>query len=461
MKLLTFLLLLRAAREEFHQVDCALCCCFLYGSLDPSSVFRRRLRCRLLNGFAVCLRRLHRLLFGAAALILSMSSYIWGEAEGRGGEQSYLSVFVAVTELSMSKARPAATVNSVLRILNTHTHREMHTHTEMQRRRDTHSKKQTNKQTNMERSQVKTAQVQPARPTVWERDGRGRGESQADEDTPAMASLGGDADAAAAAAWPHVLACSLLSLFLAFSLSLSRFVALLSPLWHAASPYWAHNGAKIALLFAQLSLPECVCVCLCVCMCMCAAFYAAKFMSLAAALMTTQRPIDRHRRPKCDQAKTANKYGRKKSHTHKVTHTHLPSRERSFKEKCNLQLATRFAVLRFAATLFRKMLIDCAWQTHKSSLGQHRHTHCHSATHLVKHPLSLHTSSSFFCLPFSFYLLFLPSASTHWVSATINLLSRAWLPAWTALIGLAVLGQCHAHTGDKRPPSFALWPQCK
>lgn len=83
MKLLTFLLLLRAAREEFHQVDCAHCCCFLYGSPDPSSVLRRlssvvrrRSRCRLLNGFAVCLRRLHRLLFGAAALILSMSSYV-------------------------------------------------------------------------------------------------------------------------------------------------------------------------------------------------------------------------------------------------------------------------------------------------------------------------------------------------------------------------------------------------
>lgn len=87
---------------------------------------------------------------------------------------------------------------------------------------------------------------------------------QADEDTPAMASLGGDADAAAAAAaWPHVLACSLLSL----SLSLS--VALLSPLWHAASPYWAHNGAKIALLFAQRSLLECVCLCVSFYVCVC------------------------------------------------------------------------------------------------------------------------------------------------------------------------------------------------
>lgn len=69
---------------------------------------------------------------------------------GKGGEQSYLSVFVAVAELSMSKARPAATVNSVLRILNTHTHTERCTHTHTHRDAETkrHTLEKANKQTN-------------------------------------------------------------------------------------------------------------------------------------------------------------------------------------------------------------------------------------------------------------------------------------------------------------------------
>lgn len=123
-------------------------------------------------------------------------------------------------------------------------------------------------------------------------------------------------------------------------------------------------------------------------------------MSLAAALMTTQRPIDRHRRPKCDQAKTANKYGWKKSHTHKVTHTHTCQVEKEASKKnatCNLQLDLQFCGLlqHFSAkcwSIVRGRHINPVWGN--------------SGTHTATLPL---ISSSILCP----YTLLLPSSAWH------------------------------------------------